>query len=165
MRRRRALGSGGVVAAAVIACAALWPAGAAAAPPDAIRIGGPSAPDEVKVAIVVSSTPLVGERFTVHAADGRRVDSGRLQSAPGDPSPWDHAARADFSDVERPGRYTIRVRDLVSPPWVVERSANRALLRRTLRVFELNADGDEPNPVFGPSHLNDAHAPIVGHLV
>jgi hypothetical protein len=35
-------------------------------------------------------------------------------------------------------------------------------LRAVLRIFEVNADGEEPNPVFGSSHLNDAAAPIVG---
>ena len=39
---------------------------------------------------------------------------------------------------------------------MVGRGGRSKLIRRLLRMFAVNSDGDEPNPVFGPAHLNDA---------
>jgi hypothetical protein len=133
-----------------------------AAVPDTIRVGGPSAPADPKVAIVASEGRLAGRRFTVRTSAGRAVLVGTLRPAEGSPSPWRHAARADLSEITSPGSYGIEVGSLRSPPWKIDPSAERELLRRVLRVFAVNADGREPNPVFGPSHLNDAVAPVVG---
>ena len=36
------------------------------------------------------------------------------------------------------------------------------MIQRLLSIFRVNADGNERNPLFGPAHLNDAGAPIVG---
>ena len=135
---------------------------AVAAVPDQIRVGGPSAPAESKVAVVGSEASLVGARFTVRSRRGDAVLTGSLEPAAGAPSPWPHAARADLSGVTTPGTYVIGVGGLRSPPWIVDASAERRLLRDLLRVFAVNADGREPNPVFGPAHLADAAAPIVG---
>ena len=132
-----------------------------AAVPDRIRVGGPSALEDPKVAIVGSEAPLVGESFRV-LSGGRTVLTGTLGPAEGSPSPWRNAARADLGAIVRPGSYVIEVGSRRSPAWVVARTPDRELLRRALRVFAVNADGREPNPVFGPSHLNDAAAPIAG---
>jgi hypothetical protein len=43
-----------------------------------------------------------------------------------------------------------------SRTWVVDRRARSRLVRRLLRLFAVNSDGNERNPVFGPAHLNDA---------
>jgi len=76
--------------------------------------------------------------------------------ASGSALPWRYAAAADFSGVRRPGSYRVRVGELSSRRWVVGKGARRSMLRRLLRVFAVNRDGREPNPVFGPAHLNDA---------
>jgi hypothetical protein len=127
-----------------------------AAVPDAIRVGGPSAPSDSKVAIVASARPLVGRAFTVRDAGGRLVLAGRLRAVRGTPAPWAHAAAADLSRVRAPGRYVVRVGGVRSRPWVVQADVREAAVRRLLRVFAVNADGTEPNPVYGPAHLNDA---------
>jgi hypothetical protein len=83
--------------------------------PDQIRVGGPAAPSDSKVAVVGSADPLVGEQFTVVAANGRTVMTETLQAADESPSPWQHAARADFSAVTAPGSYVINVGGRVRP--------------------------------------------------
>jgi hypothetical protein len=62
----KAAGLAGVAALAL-------PVGAAAAPHDVIRTGGPSAPSDPKVAIVASSDLLAGRGFTVVNGKGKRV--------------------------------------------------------------------------------------------
>ena len=149
-------------ACACIALACCQASPAQGSPPDAIRVGALSAPRDPKVAIVVSDGKLVGERFSVRRLGGGIVLRGRLERTHGSPSPWRHAARADLSRVNRPGSYRIRVGRLHSAPWRVSTSARRAMILRLLAIFRVNADGNEPNPVFGPAHLNDSMAPIVG---
>ena len=137
------------------------PAAFAAGPPGEIRVGGPSAPGDAKLALVATGNNLVGQPFAVF--QGRHVVlRGRLRSAIGSPSPWLYAATADMSGVRAPGSYSVQAGGMVSPPWQVEADATRPLIRRLLRVFQVNADGSEPNPVFGPAHLNDAHSPVSG---
>lgn len=129
---------------------------AVAAPPSAIRTGGPSAPGDSKVAVVAAGTPLAGRRFTVVTASGRTVLRGALRRAAGSPAPWRFAATADLSAVKAPGRYRVRAAGLTSPPWTVSAGARSALVRRMLRLFAVQSDGSEPNPVFKPAHLKDA---------
>lgn len=140
----------------VVGAALVSAAPALAAPSDVIRTGGPSAPGDPKVAIVASSKPLAGGRFVVVDARGRKVSGGRLRAASGSPLPWRYAAAADLSGLRRPGSYRVRVGKLTSRPWVVGKGVRRSMLRRLLRVFAVNRDGREPNPVFDPAHLNDA---------
>jgi hypothetical protein len=152
----------GVASVAGIATLALLCQGAhAASPPDLIRVGGPSAPNEAKLAIVASQGRLDGHGFAV-LRGGRVVLRGRLRRAIGSPSPWRHAATADITAIKQPGSYRVRVAGLISPAWRVQLNPWRGLIRRLLRIYAVNADGSEPNPVFGPSHLNDAQAPIKG---
>ncbi len=126
---------------------------AAAVPQTVVRSGGPSAPSDPKVAIVASKKPLAGKRFRVLSRGGNVVARGRLKRAPGNPDPFKHAAAADWSGVRKPGRYRIHARGARSRPWLV---TGASAVPRLLRLYAVNADGNEPNPVFGPSHLNDA---------
>jgi hypothetical protein len=150
-RRGTCLLAEGWAVAALALCAP-----ASAAPRPVIRVGGPSAPADSKVAIVASSRRLAGRRFEVVGARGGRVLSGRLRPAAGSPAPWRFAARADLSAISRPGAYRVRVGGLRSPPWVVSRHPSGAPIARLLRMFAVNSDGTERSPVFGPAHLNDA---------
>jgi hypothetical protein len=141
---------------AAVTASVLLAASAAAAPPDVIRTGGPSAPRDPKVAIVATTGGVAGERFRVVNASGRTVLRGRLRKAAGSPSPWRHAATADLSSLRKPGRYRVLAAGKRSRQWIVARDAKSRLVRRLLRIFAVNSDGDEPNPVFEPAHLNDA---------
>lgn len=128
----------------------------AAALGPAVRVGGPSAPSEAKVAIVAGPGSLRGDRFTVRDAAGQVVLRGRLRRAPGRPAPWDHAFAADLSAVREPGRFRVRVGGLRSRPWVVATDAERPAIDAILGYFRANRDGLEPSPIHGPAHLADA---------
>ena len=68
--------------------ALLHAAGAGAAgPPSVIRVGGPSAPDESKVAVIGSNHDLRGHRFSVSDGDGDVVLRGKLNRRPGPAGP------------------------------------------------------------------------------
>jgi hypothetical protein len=121
-----------------------------------VRVGGASAPGDSKVAVVAARERLLGRRFTVRDRRGRVVLRGRLARAAGTALPWPHAARADITRLRRPGRYVVRVGRLRSRPWYVDRSARSKLVRRLLRLYAVNSDGAERNPVFGSAHMNDA---------
>ncbi|HET9025768.1 MAG TPA: glycoside hydrolase family 9 protein [Burkholderiaceae bacterium] len=138
------------------AALALTAAPATAAPPSVIRTGGPSAPGDAKVAIVASAQSLAGKRFRVLDASGAVVLSGKLVRAPGVAAPWRRAAQADLSAVTTPGSYRIAVGRLRSRPWVVDERGSADAIAAMLQFFAANSDGDEPSPVHGPSHLNDA---------
>ncbi|MBJ7330543.1 MAG: glycoside hydrolase family 9 protein [Solirubrobacteraceae bacterium] len=129
---------------------------AIAAPPDTIRVGGPSSPDDAKVAVVGTSSSAVGRTFRVVTRTGRTVLTGRLTAARGTAAPWRHTARADLSAVRTAGSYTVRVGRLRSRTWLVRPEAQRTPVRTILRYFSTNADGREPSPAHGPSHLHDA---------
>jgi hypothetical protein len=129
---------------------------AQAAPPDAIRVGGPSGPADAKVAIVGSRRDLRGRRFTVVDRRGRTVLRGRLRRTPGSPAPWRRAFAADLTRLRTPGSYRVRVGALTSRAWIVARRPSSAPIATILRYLAANADGDEPSPVHGPAHLADA---------
>jgi hypothetical protein len=127
-------------------------AAAAGVPHTVIRTGGPSAPGDPKVAIVASRGAVAHHRFSVVGPHGV-VLRGRLKGVAGDPDPWRHAASADLSRVRKPGQYRIRAGGVTSRAWVVTRAS---AIPRLLRLYAVNADGNDPNPVFGAAHLNDA---------
>ena len=131
-------------------------AAASAAPPTVIRTGGPSAPKDPKVAVVAGSSDLSGDRFKVVDKHGHTVLRGHLKTAKGSPLPWKHAATADLTRVKKSGSYRVKAAGKTSRAWVVSSSAESTLVKRLLRIFAANSDGNEPNPVFGPAHLNDA---------
>lgn len=139
-----------LVASAVLA------APASAAPPDVIRTGGPSRPADAKIAIVATTKSLTGKRFRVVDATGHVVETGKLARAPGTATPWKHAAQADLSAITAPGAYVVAVGRLRSRPWVVADDAPQAAIAAMLQFFAANSDGNEPSPLHGPSHLNDA---------
>jgi endoglucanase len=144
---------------ACVIAAGVVPGMAQAAPRDAIRTGGPSDVGDAKRAVVLSARPLAGKRFTVVDASGDLVLRGRLARAPGGARPWRHAAVANLSEIRAPGSYRVGVARLKARrKWVVlppGEAASRAV-RHVLRFFAVNADGSEPSPAHGPSHLNDA---------
>ena len=131
-------------------------AGGSALPSDAIRVGGPSAPGDVKFAFVGSSASRAGADFEVRNARGQVVLRGKLDPADGSPAPWRHAAVADLSDVRTAGAFTVRVGSVVSRAWVVRSDATSEPLRLMLRFFATQSDGRERSPSHGPAHLNDA---------
>lgn len=121
-----------------------------------IRTGGPSGPGDPKLAVVAASQPLAGQPFTVLDARGRTVLTGRLTQAAGSPRPWRYAATADLSALDARGRYRVKAAGLTSRPWVVDTGSRSASVRRLLRLFRVNSDGNEANPIFAPAHLKDA---------
>lgn len=138
--------------------ALLFASPASGAPADAVRTGGPSAPGDAKRAVVLTSGSVAGRSFTVRDERNRTVLRGRLRRARGRAAPWRHAAVADLTAVRDPGAYRVRAPGLrASRPWVVTAAGGgSAPLRHVLRFFAVNADGREPSPAHGPSHLNDA---------
>ncbi len=142
--------------ALIVAALGLAIPAAAAATPAGIRVGGPSAPSESKVAIVGSDRSLAGDRFTVRNRSGEVVLRGRLRGAPGKPDPWRHAYRADLSRISEPGAYRVRVGRLRSRAWRVDERGSAPVIANILRYFLANRDGSEPSPLHGPAHLNDA---------
>ena len=118
-----------------------------------MRGGGPSAPSDPKVAIAASAKPLAGKKFKVLNAKNKVVLRGKLKKVKGNPDPWRHAASADWSKVATPGSYRIKAGGATSRPWLI---ASGRPIEELLRIYAVNSDGNEPNPVFGPSHLNDA---------
>ena len=141
--------------AVALALSAVLSGPASAAPPDAIRTGGPSGPHDPKLAVVATSTNVAGHRFRVVNGSGRTVLRGRLRKARGSSSPWRFASTADLSGIAKAGRYRVLAAGRRSRPWIVDRGRSR-LVRRLLRLFAVNSDGNEGNPVFDPAHLNDA---------
>ena len=121
-----------------------------------IRTGGPSRPADTKVAVVATSGSMVGKRFRVLAADGRTVLTAKVTRAPGKPAPWKRAGLADLSSVTAPGSYTVRLGRLRSRPWVIADDAGQDAIATMLQFFAAQSDGNEPSPIHGPSHLNDA---------
>lgn len=129
---------------------------AVAAPRDVIRTGGPSAPGDVKVAIIGSRADLRGERFAVTGPGGHVALRGHLHRAPGSAKPWHRAFSADLTEVAEPGSYRVEIAGLRSRPWRVTPDASPQAIRAMLGVFAVNRDGGEPSPAHGAVHLNDA---------
>ena len=142
--------------AAAVAAVALLGVVPAAGARTAIRVGGPSAPDEPKVAIVGSGKTLAGQGFEVIDAAGTAVLEGELRRARGKPAPFKHAYRADLSAVTTPGDYRVAVGRKRSRPWTVAEGGVHPALRAILRFFDTNRDGFEQSQGHGASHLSDA---------
>ena len=145
---------GRAAAGAALAASLLAPA-AVVATPTQIRVGGPSAPGDAKVAIVAAEGNLQGALFRVERGDDT-VLNGQLRRAAGSSAPWRHAYRADFSSIRTPGVYRIRAAGKLSRPWRVRAGGSSILIPRLLRFFRTNRDGNEPALLHAPSHLNDA---------
>jgi len=147
----------GIVTAGASLLFGLLFAAPAPALPTVVRAGGPSAPDERKIAIVVSDRDLRGRRFAVRpAAGGAVLVRGTLRRASGGSAPWRRAYRADLSAVNGPGAYRVHVGAVSSRPWVVRPDGSRGLIDHILGFLRANRDGHEPSPIHGPAHLNDA---------
>ncbi len=122
-----------------------------------IRVGGPSAPGEPKVAIVGSDRNLSGKRFEVLRAPDTPAGAGRLRRAPGDPAPFAHAYSAKLGPrTAQPGTYHVQVGPITSRGWQVHADRARGAIAEILRYFDANRDGAEPSRIHGPAHLNDA---------
>jgi hypothetical protein len=141
----------------------LAPAPTLAAPvTPVIRVGGPSAPADPKIAVVGSSTDLTGQPFTVVDAANATVANGVLAKASGNPAPFAFAETADLSSVTAPGTYTVEVGSTQSAPWVVQGGGSLSDVAQLLNLYNANADGNEASNYHSPSHLNDGHALLVG---
>jgi len=147
-------GAGLALGTALLVTTACAPA--QAAPPAAIRVGGPSAPADAKVAVVGSAQRLAGRRFVVVSTSGRVVLRGRLRAAGGSAAPWRRAFAADLSRLRRPGIYRVKAAGLTSRGWTIAARPSSTPVRTILRSFAANADGREASPAHGPAHLNDA---------
>jgi endoglucanase len=139
----------------VLAVVLLAPTATLAAPTGAIRTGGPSAPDDAKVAIVAGPRSLAGSVFRVYRGK-KLVLRGHLRRGPHGSAPWPAAFRANVSRLHGPARYTVRAAGRRSRPWLVSRRGSTGLIPLILRFFETNRDGEEPALLHGPSHLHDA---------
>jgi len=105
-------------------------------------------PDDPKIAILSSATPLTG-RFEV---GDFAADIGPDAGAWG---PFAHNYRLDFSALRAPGRYTIRFGDVRSPEFAIGADAYRDVAPRLLDFMRLQRCGD--NPVTGAKcHQQDA---------
>ena len=122
-----------------------------------IRTGGPSAPEDAKVAIVATDRDLTGKRFRV-TGPGSGL-GGKLRPASGFAGPWKRAYAVDLSAASRPGAYRVRVDGERSRPWVVRAEGARPAIHTMLDYFATNRDGAEPALLHGPAHLNDAVLP------
>jgi hypothetical protein len=143
---------GGALVLAPLAVAA--PAGAAG-PPNALRTGGPSAPGDAKVAVLVTATSKAGQPFTVYDAGNRAVFTGTLQAAP-NPAPWAYAALANWSAVTTPGKYRLKAGGRRSAVWEIRAGASRLPIPTMLRFFITNRDGSEFSLDHPNAHLHDA---------
>ncbi len=133
----------------------LAPALSIAAPASVVRVGGPSAPQDPKVAIVAGSASLKGSRFAV-TRGGKTVLRDRLRPAPGQSAPWPNAFQANLSALRRPGAYRVHAAGHVSRPWLVSQRGSERLVPLILRFFEANRDGSLPALLHRPAHLHDA---------
>jgi len=133
---------------------AVMPA-AAQALPTTIRVGGPSARHDPKVAVVASDQRIGGAGFSV-TRRGRVVLQGHLRKATGSPAPWRHAYLADLSSIRKRGAYRVHAAGAESRRWVVKQHGSASVIGTVLDFFRSNSDGSEPSPIHGPSHLNDA---------
>lgn len=138
--------------------AVLAVARAVAAAPATIRTGGPSFAGDAKHAVVLGRKSMAGKPFTVTDDAGSVVLESALVRAAGKAKPWKTAAIADLTPITTPGSYRVAAGRLQSEPWVVvgDASATSSAVRHILRFFAVNSDGNEPSPVHGPAHLNDA---------
>ena len=130
-------------------------AGAAAGPPNVIRVGWRSEPTEAKVAMVGTSANHAGESFTVVNSSGATVFSGTL-TAVTPSAPWAHLAAADLSGLRALGSYRVRAAGLRSRVWEIADGATRGPISSLLGFFNANRDGTEPSTLHGAAHLNDA---------
>ena len=130
----------GIVTAGASLLFSLLFAAPAPALPTVVRTGGPSAPDERKIAIVVSDRDLRGRRFAVRpSAGGAVLVRGRLRQVPGGSAPWRRAYRADLSAVSEPGAYRVHVGPVRSRPWVVRPDGSRGVIDHVLGFMRFRA--------------------------
>lgn len=66
--------------------------------------------DDIKAGVVMSDEPTAGLRAEISDSSGRTVAADSVVAAPGW-SPLRYAARVYFTSVEKPGDYTVTVRD------------------------------------------------------
>ncbi len=153
--KQRAAVRSTIVLVLIVAIAALFTPAALGAPASAIRTGGPSGPDDAKVAIVAGPRSLAGSVFRVYR--GKKLAlRGHLRRGSRASAPWPATFRANLSRLHTPGRYTVRAAGLSSRQWRVSKRGSRGLIGLILHFFETNRDGEEPALLHGPSHLNDA---------
>jgi hypothetical protein len=111
-------------------------------------------PDDPKIAILSSATPQEGN-FTVGPLT---APIGEDQGAWG---PFAHNHRLDFSTLREPGKYTVRVGEVESPPFVIGPDAYADVPPKLMSFLRLQHCGE--NPVTGKKcHQQDAIDVVTG---
>lgn len=115
-------------------------------------------PQSQKLAVVPQAA--AGSRFEVIGMDGKAVFSATL----GAPKRWDASGEtvrvADFSQLEKPGAYRVRVEGLApSDPFTVAADGYRALNTAALKAFYLNRAGIAIEPKYAGAYARPAGHP------
>ena len=137
---------------------ALAAAPALAGPDAAIHVDQVGYPAAAPKAAAVAAEPA-GRRFSVHrTGDGALVLEGELSAPLADPDSGDRVRLADFSALEAPGRYEVRVPGLGrSAAFEIGDAPYRALLRLAARSFYGQRCGTAVD--LAPDHAGYAHPP------
>jgi endoglucanase len=118
-------------------------------------------PREPKIGIVQSRLDLRGKRFAVLSVQspGRSVAAGVLGEDRGAYGAFAHHYPIDFSGLQRPGLYRLRLAGgLLSPPFRIGDHLYRGLPRTILAFFRVQRCGNTEPLGHGPCHLTDAVA-------
>jgi hypothetical protein len=107
-------------------------------------------PDDPKIALLSSKTPLTGTFTVGNLSASIGPDEGPF-------GPFPHNYRLDFTPLTQPGRYTIHFQSITSPTFTISPDAYRDVPPKLLDFMRLQRCGNTPNPVTGqPCHLQDA---------
>jgi endoglucanase len=120
-------------------------------------------PDEKKYFCVVSDVASAGDTFHILDSSNVTVFSGTISGTPVNDtaSTGENVWRVDFSGLNIPGNYTVKINNKVSYQFKVEDDVYNNLFKDALRCFYLIRCGlAENDPVTGINrpacHLNDA---------
>jgi peptidoglycan/xylan/chitin deacetylase (PgdA/CDA1 family) len=102
-------------------------------------------PDDSKQAVAFSQTPLDGPFEVREVATDRVVFSGRLEPLPGmNWGRFPHHAALDFSAINQPGRYRLRIGDTASLDFEIGASVFWRLPSQHLEFLRQQRCGDNP---------------------
>lgn len=126
-------------------------AGCAAETKDPILINHVGfAPKAAKIALLRG--PVSGAFTVVDTADGQIVHRGTLQPRGGDLGHW---SMADFSTLEKPGRYQLVVGNVRSATFDISADIYQPAIEAAVRYFAIQRCGDSKTGYAGPCHLDD----------
>lgn len=116
-------------------------------------------PEAVKRAALVSDIDRRLAWSLVDLETNQMVAAGLTEPAFIDPATGHQLHVADFSAVTAPGRYTLRIDSVISPPFVIAEAAYNPLASDALWYFTLNRSGIELKADFAADWARPA-----GHL-